>query len=106
MNKISSPMPGRNLPRGYRLSEGEVVSVPALNDTIPLGSQHTQPTLAQLLEVCVPTFGPKPAVLNPSYTLETSWMTGIGVCSPTGGGSHSLCYMDSVMLFRMRVGLY
>lgn len=75
-------MPGRNLPRGYRLSEGEVVSVPALNDTIPLGSQHTQPTLAQLLEVCVPTFGPKPAVLNPSYPLETSWMTGIGVCSP------------------------
>lgn len=64
---------------------------------LPLGSQHTQPTLAQLLEVCVPTFGPKPAVLNPSYTLETSWMTGTRVCSPTGGGVplpvlHGQCY--------------
>lgn len=85
-------MPGRNF--AQRLSEGEVVSVPTLKrHRPPRVSAHS----ADLCTACVPTFGPKPAVLNPSYTLETSWMTGTGgLCSPQVGVPlpvlHGQCY--------------
>lgn len=48
------------------LPEGEVVSVLALSDTLPSGAQHTQPILAQLLEVCVASGVPPPEAGGPS----------------------------------------